>query len=142
MNIGATFNSPLIVQNGSVLASGNIFVGGAPIYLSSSITTPSSFVNNSFGGSVIKNASSLDISVLDSVNSAFQNAHISTEDITALHSTKTLSTIQGETHTPSNRQWCSDCRSPTQATGAGTGRWIFLDESSTWRTDDGLKASN
>ena len=56
--------------------------------------------------------------------------------------TKVLTAIQAETHTEGDKIWCHDCRSPSQATGEGTGRWITLDSKNEWRTEDGLLASN
>lgn len=54
----------------------------------------------------------------------------------------TLSTIKSQTHSEGEKVWCHDCRSPGQAAGAGTGRWIVLDSASTWRTEDGIVAAN
>ena len=56
--------------------------------------------------------------------------------------TKVLTAIQAETHTEGDKIWCHDCRSPSQATGEGTGRWITLDSKNEWRSEDGLLATN
>lgn len=56
--------------------------------------------------------------------------------------TATLSQISADTGFGYEPVWCSDCRSPTQATGSGTGRWISKDTGGTWRTQDGVIASN
>ena len=53
-----------------------------------------------------------------------------------------LSSITAETHAEGDRAWCHDCRAPGEAAGAGTGRWIYLNTASVWKTDDGLDASN
>lgn len=55
---------------------------------------------------------------------------------------QTFATIQSGNYTEGEKVWCHDCRSPSQATGTGTGRWIYLDSAKTWRTEDGLLASN
>lgn len=53
-----------------------------------------------------------------------------------------LSAIAAETHTEGDRAWCHDCRAPGEAIGKGTGRWIYLNSKSVWKTEDGLDASN
>lgn len=57
-------------------------------------------------------------------------------------STNTLSSIKSGTYTEGTRLWCHDCRATGQATGAGTGRWIYLDSAGTWRSDDSIEAAN
>lgn len=57
-------------------------------------------------------------------------------------STNTLSSIKSGTYTEGTRLWCHDCRATGQATGSGTGRWIYLDSASTWRSDDSVEAAN
>ncbi|MBF0865137.1 MAG: hypothetical protein ABF932_13535 [Gluconobacter potus] len=42
----------------------------------------------------------------------------------------------------SARLWCRDCLNSGQASGAGTGRWVFKDSAGTWRSDDGVVAAN
>lgn len=54
----------------------------------------------------------------------------------------TLAAIEAQTHTEGEKIWCHDCRAPSQATGAGTGRWIYKDSAGTWRTEDGLEATD
>lgn len=53
-----------------------------------------------------------------------------------------LSVIKAETHVEGDRVWCHDCRAPGEAVGSGTGRWVYLNNASVWKTDDGLDASN
>lgn len=54
----------------------------------------------------------------------------------------TFSGITSGTYVEGQKVWCHDCRAPSQATGAGTGRWIYKDSAGTWRSEDGLEASN
>lgn len=54
----------------------------------------------------------------------------------------TFATIKSGSYAEGTRLWCHDCRAVGQASGSGTGRWIYLDSASTWRSDDGLQASN
>lgn len=57
-------------------------------------------------------------------------------------STHTLTTLQSEAHQVSDQVWCSDCRAPGESSGSGTGRWVYLNTKSVWKTSDGLDASN
>ena len=57
--------------------------------------------------------------------------------------TPSLTTIQGATTcVTGERVYCSDCRAPGESIGSGTGRWIYLNSKSVWKTEDGLNASN
>ncbi|MBS4074953.1 hypothetical protein KGY14_07085 [Ameyamaea chiangmaiensis] len=52
----------------------------------------------------------------------------------------TMSAIMSASHSEGDRVWCHDCRNGGQAAHAGTGRWVYLDSASAWRTDDGALA--
>lgn len=66
----------------------------------------------------------------------------SVSTVRAGSSSHTLTTLQSETHQVSDQVWCSDCRAPGESTGSGTGRWVYLNSKSVWKTTDGLDASN
>lgn len=55
---------------------------------------------------------------------------------------QTLTSIENSSHQASDRVFCGDCLNSGQATGAGSGRWIFLDTKSQWRSDDGVIAAD
>lgn len=57
-------------------------------------------------------------------------------------STQTLGTIQAAGYTAVGTQtWCGTCRAPGEATGAGTGRYVYLNSKGVWKTLDGIDAS-
>lgn len=53
---------------------------------------------------------------------------------------QTLSQTKKKQHFEGDRVWCHNCRNQGQSTGQGTGRWIFFDSQSIWRSDDGRLA--
>lgn len=55
---------------------------------------------------------------------------------------QTLTSIKAATHSPSDRVFCGDCLNSGQGTGNGSGRWIFMDNKNTWRSEDGLAAQD
>lgn len=86
-------------------------------------TTPPSFTVNT----------DQPISTSTSSSSAYQKTK---------NSQKTFSSIKNESHSEGDKLWCHDCRAPGEATGSGTGRWVYLNSASVWKTSDGLDASN
>ncbi|MBS0960852.1 MULTISPECIES: hypothetical protein [Acetobacter] len=55
---------------------------------------------------------------------------------------KILSEIKSQTHSEGDRIWCHNCLNNNQRHGHGTGRWIYIDNASTWRSDDGFIAKD
>ena len=55
---------------------------------------------------------------------------------------QSLDDIKNSSHEVSDRVWCNDCLNVDQAAGAGSGRWIFMDNKNTWRSDDGAVAAH
>lgn len=56
--------------------------------------------------------------------------------------TQTLSTLQSSGYSTAGTQvWCGTCRAPGEATGAGTGRYVYLNSKGVWKTLDGIDAS-
>lgn len=53
----------------------------------------------------------------------------------------TLTTIRTGNYSAGDRVYCGDCTNANQASGEGTGRWIFLDNKLNWRSDDGVIAT-
>lgn len=53
-----------------------------------------------------------------------------------------LSQIMATRHAEGDRLWCHNCLNHAQAHGLGTGRWIYLDGASVWRSDDGWPAKD
>ncbi|RUT25505.1 hypothetical protein C0V97_11330 [Asaia sp. W19] len=51
-----------------------------------------------------------------------------------------LAEIAARAHSEGDRVWCHDCLNPGQGHASGTGRWIFMDSASVWRSDDGYPA--
>lgn len=74
-------------------------------------------------------------------NATFQSSFI-TNDTQRVKDIRSLSTIIVENHKEGDHVWCHDCRNSNQNLGLGTGRWIFLDNVGTWRSDDGVIAVN
>lgn len=62
--------------------------------------------------------------------------------VRAVATNQTLSDIENSSHQPSDRVFCGDCRNSGQGAGEGSGRWIFLDTKSQWRSEDGVIAAD
>lgn len=58
------------------------------------------------------------------------------------NTTQTLSAIRAAGYTAAGTQiWCGTCRAPGEATGTGTGRYVYLNSKGVWKTLDGIDAS-
>lgn len=69
------------------------------------------------------------------------NGATSVNSVGPVTSSQTLYAIQHSAHSEGQQVWCHDCRAPGDAPGAGTGRWIYLDTTNGWRTQDGILAT-
>lgn len=71
----------------------------------------------------------------------FQSAKVKVDTV-AVKDARALATIKTETHSAGDHVWCDNCLNSDQTTGNGTGRWVFLDTASAWRSDDGAVAAD
>ncbi|WP_158092828.1 hypothetical protein, partial [Acetobacter sp. DmW_043] len=55
---------------------------------------------------------------------------------------QTFIEIKAHKHREGDRVWCHDCLNSHQNSRHGTGRWIYLDSTYVWRSDDGYLAKD